>query len=358
MRLTEFKRTAAPRAKLLPPLLAALLFVAVGCDHKELCFDHLDHEERYSVGYRIDWQQEWQYSSADGVDWQADWWQYDFGMAYDDLRPGKPSGVKVQVYTNGRDNDVCNIAADGGIVGMPPGEHQILFYNNNTEYIVFNDISSLAEATATTRTRTRATYIGNALLENTKQEKTVNPPDFLFGHYVESYHAEKSLVPPQVRVSMKPLVFRYLVRYRFEQGLQYVAMGRGALAGMAASVYLTDGHTGVESATVLYDCELKPWGIEAVVNTFGVPNYPNPDYSRSGVSYGLNLEVMLTNGRMLNFDFDITAQIARQPRGGVIEVEGIKIPDELGQEGGGSFDVDVEGWGEFEDVVIDFGKNK
>jgi len=328
------------------------------CDHKELCLDHWDHALRYSVDYHMDWQREWQYTYEGGTDWQALWNQYGFGFDYDDMRPQTPSGIRVQVYTDGHGNEVSNIPADGGVVNMTPGEHQVLFYNNDTEYIVFNDISSSVQATATTRSRSRATYIGNSMMNNQQSENTINPPDFLFGHYVKSYSAEKTQVAPAVNITMKPLVFRYIVRYRFSHGLKYVALGRGALAGMAASVYLTDGHTGSDVATVLYDCEIKPWGVEATVNTFGVPNYPNPEYTRAAGRFGVNLEVRLTNGRMLSFDFDITGQMLRQPRGGVIEVGGIDIPDELGKEDSGTFDVDVGGWGDYEDVVIDFGNIK
>jgi len=339
-------------------MLAIIASALASCNNKDLCDDHWEHALRYRVDYRIDWQLDWQYTYDGSIDWQKDWANYDFGMTYDALRPIKPEGVRAQVYTDGHDNEITNIPADGGIVNMTPGEHQILFYNNDTEYIVINDIHSSAQATATTRARSRATYIGNSALESHEKENTVNPPDFLFGHYIKCYHAEKSQTAPIVNVAMKPLVFRYLVRYHFDYGLQYVGLGRGALAGMAGSVYLTDGHTGNDVATVLYDCEVKPWGVEATVNTFGVPNYPNPDYSRADASYGLNLEVRLTNGHILSFDFDITEQIAKQPHGGVIEVGGIKIPDELGKEDSGSFDVNVGGWGEYEDITIEFGNNK
>jgi len=326
------------------------------CDHKDLCYDHWDHSMRYSVDYRIDWQLQWQYPSDDGVDWKNDWLNHDFGMAYDDLLPPKPSGVRSQVYTDGQDNELSNIPADGGIVNMTPGEHQILFYNNDTEYILFNDMTSLAQASATTRSRSRSTYIGNKLMDSKKEENTVNPPDFLFGHFIDSYHAEKAQVAPVVDITMKPLVFRYLIRYHFVHGLEYVGLGRGALAGMAGSVYLTDGHTGSDAVTVLYDCTVKSWGVEAVVNTFGVPGYPNPDYSRASGIYGLNLEVRLKNGIILTYDFDVTDQIIRQPRGGVIEVGGINIPDDVGKEETGSFDVGIDGWGDFDDIIIDFGK--
>ena len=38
------------------------------------------------------------------------------------------------------------------VVGLRPGKHQLLFYNNDTEYIVFDDMYSYAAAKATTRT--------------------------------------------------------------------------------------------------------------------------------------------------------------------------------------------------------------
>ena len=43
-----------------------------------------------------------------------------------------------------------------------------------------------------------------------------------------------------------------------------------------------------------------------------------------------------------------------QPHGGVINIDGITITD---QEGGGTssgFDVDVEGWGAYKDIPINF----
>ncbi|MCM1521851.1 MAG: DUF5119 domain-containing protein [Muribaculaceae bacterium] len=337
--------------------LLALLWLS-SCNEKDLCFDHWDHASRYSVDFRASWVLDWQQPEGNGTDWEQAWGTHDFGMTYNSLRPTRPTGIRSQVYTDGHDNDNSNIPADGGIVDMTPGEHQILFYNNDTEYIVINDITSLASAKATTRSRSRSTYIGNSYVEGDAKENTVNPPDFLFGHYIPEYTAQKSHVPPIVDITMRPLVYRYLVRYRFKYGLGYVALGRGAMAGMAGSVYLNDGHTGDDAVTVLYDCYLTEGGVEAIVNTFGVPDYPNPEYSRASRKYGLNLEVRLTNGRILNFDFDISRQIEAQPRGGVIEVDGIEISDELGKDQSGSFDVDLEGWGEYEDVTIDFGNPK
>lgn len=111
---------------------------------------------------------------------------------------------------------------------MRPGEHSLLLYNNDTEYIVFDDMNSFASAKATTRTRTRASYAGNPYMENTV-ENTVNAPDMLYGNYMENYTAERKIEADELPVTMHPLVFTYLVRYEFSHGLEYVALARGAL---------------------------------------------------------------------------------------------------------------------------------
>lgn len=155
---------------------------------------------------------------------------------------------------------------------------------------------------------------------------------------------------------MKPLVYRYLIRYHFEGGAEYVSLARGALAGMAGNVFLTDGHTGPEPVTILFDAETTMWGAEAVVNSFGVPNFPNPDYTRAEF-FGLNLEIRLRNGVMVSYDFDITDQITRQPRGGVIDVYGIIVPEDLANdEDKGAFGVAVDDWGEYQDITLDLSK--
>ena len=111
-------------------------------------------------------------------------------MDYDALRPGTPGGLRVQVYNTDGTNNVVNIAAEGDIVQMRPGEHSLLFYNNDTEYIVFDDMQYYSKARATTRTRSRSSYIGNSYMEDS-EENTVNAPDMLYGDYMESNTAER-----------------------------------------------------------------------------------------------------------------------------------------------------------------------
>lgn len=336
-------------------LITGMLATLSSCEHKDLCFNHDEHAPKSTIRIDAEYEQEWQYTIEGAVEWKTyPGWESSFGMSYDVLRPDIPDGLRVQVYHTDGTNTIMNIAPEGDIVRIRPGEHSLLFYNNDTEYIVFDNMQSYSKARATTRTRSRSSYIGNSYMKN-RNENTVNAPDMLYGNYMESYTVERKTETDVLPVTMHPLVFTYLVRYEFSHGLEYVALARGALAGMAEAVWLNSGRTSEETVTVLYDCTLQDFGAEALVYSFGVPDYPNGQYTtRAERSYALNLEVRLKNGKILSFDFDVTDQVATQPRGGVLIVSGIEISDEDGMEGGSGFDVTINDWGEYEDVDIIF----
>lgn len=337
----------------IPLLFSGMLMLFSACEHKDLCFDHDIHAPESDVRVTAQYEKEWQYTYEGGTDWKSyPAWKNSFGMEYDSLRPGIPSGLRVQLYNADGSNDIVNIAPQGDVVYMRPGEHSLLFYNNDTEYIVFDEMQSFASAKATTRTRTRASYTGNAFM-GTASENTVNQPDMLYGSYVDSYTMVRSDAVKELSVTMHPLVFTYLVRYEFSHGVEYVSLARGALAGMAQSVWLNSGHTSKEAATILYDCTKEDFGAQALVRSFGVPDFPNEHYGKKAVNrYALNLEVRLKNGKVKSFDFDVTDQVAAQPQGGVIVVKGISISDDEGMEGGGAFDVTVEDWGDYKDIEL------
>lgn len=327
-------------------LYAATLLLLGGC-RKDLCYDHPDHAFSVQVNLTATWEQEWERSYQ--TDWQSVW-NPAWPQRYDDLRPDVPTGIRARIYTGGTAENEGNLSPEGGRLYMNEGTHDLLFYNNDTEYIVFNDIAALASASATTRSLTRGAF--EALHAG---ERTVNQPDMLYGAYMEEYTAEKTLAPTELPVTLRPLVYTYMIRYEFESGQQYVALARGALAGMAETVYLNDGHTGETAATVMFDCTLEDYGAEALVQSFGVPDYPGEHYGRNGTDgrrYSLNLEVRMVNGKFKTFEFDVTDQVKGQPRGGVIVVSGLSISNDEGLEGGGSFDVDVDGWGEWVDIPL------
>ena len=326
--------------------IALLCVLLTGC-RKDLCYDHDTHSYGVKVHVAADWEQEWERTYE--YDWEA-LWQESWGHLYDELRPEVADGIRAVVYTADGDYAENNLPSEGGRLPMNEGTHTLLFYNNDTEYIVFNDLPSSATATASTRTRTRTGFA-----ELHAGERTVNQPDMLYGAYVEEHTARRTLEADTLPLTLRPLTYTYLVRYEFSHGLKYVALARGALAGMAEQVYLSDGHTGDEAATVMFDATLTDWGAEAQVQSFGVPNYPGDHYTRAdgtAAHYALNLEVRLNNGKMLNYEFDVTGQVEGQPRGGVITVSGIEVSDEDWQGGSGAFDVEVDGWGEYIDIPL------
>ncbi len=335
-------------------LLCGILLLISSCEHKELCFDHYAHSPKSDVRIEAQYEKEWQYTYENGTDWyNYPSFAETFGVAYDELRPGIPEGLAIHIYNADGKYDEIHIAPERQVVRMPIGKHALLFYNDDSEYIVFDGMQSYVKARATTRTRTRSSYMGNPYME-TKSEVTVNPPDMLYGNYMESYEVERTIEPTLLPVTMHPLVFTYVVRCEFSYGAQYLALARGAMAGMAGSVYLHNGNTSDEVVTVLFDASVKDYGVQATVRSFGVPGFPNQHYSKTGKGgkYGLNLEVRLKNGKTKSFDFDITEQVETQPQGGVIVIKGLEITDEEGKEGGSGFNVDVSGWGDEEEIDL------
>lgn len=328
--------------------LIACIPLVVACEHKELCYDHNDHAHRYHINVVADYRLEWE-EYRGGTNWSQAW--PDNYIPYDSLRPKKPSGLRVINYSDDGQHNIHNIDPDGGIVTLYEGNNDILFYNNDTEYILFSRADNGASTRASTRTRTRASYIGNEYSND--NEETVNAPDMLYANFIDDHYAEKLLTAPDIEVTLHPLVFTYKIRYEFVAGLEYVALARGAISGMAKSVYMNTGYTSDEPATILFDAELTDYGVRALVNSFGAPGFPNGNYAtRAENKNGLNLELLLTNGRTMTFEFDITDQIAAQPHGGVITVGGIEVKKEDGVSGSGAFDVEVNDWGEYEDIPL------
>lgn len=333
------------------PLLILLPLMA-SC-RKELCYNHY---RTLSVGllYEHEWERDY------GMQHLLNWDSGFHGMEYDELRPVKPEWVMLVRFASDGSSTEKYMKVDGGDVIIPEDEGQsMMLYNGDTEYIVLSDLASASNARASATGRSRASL--TVISENHPNARTTNPPDILYSAYVKNpphveLHETKSMP-----VKMQPLVYTYVIRYEFEEGLEYVALARGALGGMAESVYLSDGRTSDNTSIILFDCETTSYGCMAKVRSFGVPGFPDEYYGQEArpmstdKKYTLNLEVMLTNGDIESFDIDISDQMAKQPRGGVITVKGfkVKVPISSGHDSG--FSVDVSGWGNHQDVDLPVG---
>lgn len=334
-------------------MAAAVMLPAFTSCRKELCYNHFR-----SVTASLSWEYAWErdYGKGHAENWDASY----HGFGYATLLPDKPESVTMLKYRPDETSpSTLYISADGGDINMGEGgEHSLLFFNNDTEYIVISDMATLPAARATTTTRTRSSL--GQIRELHPHERTMNPPDVLFASFVDKVPEIGIHETAPLPVRMQPLVYTYVIHYEFEHGLEHVALVRGALGGMAEAVYLRDGVTSEESATILYDCEFSGRGAIAKVRTFGVPGFPDEYYGRSTSSrserrYTLNLEVRLTHGAIKEFTFDVSDQMAMQPRGGVIDVGGIRVEDEENVGGGSGFEVSVDDWGDHEDIELPVG---
>lgn len=328
-------------------VLATVTVTLAGC-RKDLCYNHDEHSMSVKTYVDPTWEQEWERN--DIINWEERW-DENWSREYDEFRPEIATGIRCIAYDENEKAMESNLDDEGGRLPLAEGEYSLLFYNNDTEYIVFDQTTASATATATTRTRTRS---GFADLHD--GERTITPPDMLYGAYVRQHVAQKTWEPVSLPIEMRPLTYSYLIRYRFKSGQQYIAAAKGALAGMAEKVYLRDGHTDSSAATMMFDCKVDELGCTALLQAFGAPDYSYTEgYTADPEThhYTLSLEVVLHNGKRLPpYVFDISQAMRIQPRGGVIQVVDLEVSDEDGTEGGSGFDPDVDGWEDEIDIEL------
>lgn len=332
-------------------ILAAMLVmlpILASC-RQELCYDHYP-----TVDISFAWEREWErdYGQYHLNDWNAD----THGYEYDALRPPVPEWINVVRYFDDGQPHERFLKPEGARLVVEAGrESSMLLYNGDTEYIVLSDVASLneARATATSRSRSRASLA--AMYEKHQNARTTNPPDVIYSAYIDNVPAFKNHDRKEMPIKMQPLVYSYLITYEFEHGIEHVALARGAIGGMAEAVYLRTGVTSEESSIILFDCDIKPQGCQANVRSFGVPGFPDIYYGRTETTTPdrpctLNLEVMLRNGKTVEFNLDITDQMKDQPRGGVIKVSGLRIEDEQNKPASG-FEVEVTEWDDSGEII-------
>ena len=333
--------------------MTTLATALTGC-RKDLCFNHF-RSVTVETSYDTLWERD------NGVDVRSRWNDSILGHSYDEYTPAPGELVECLVYNKDEGTtDKIYINSTCQSISLPSGTNSLMFFNNETDVMEFYNLDDRKNAMCITVPRSRSTYT-----KASADEVTVAEPEMMYGCYLSDIddiqiHEERNL-----QAYMTPLVFSYVINIRFEHGIEYVALARGVVAGMARGVYLRDGGTTAETATIFFDdCEMNEYGLVTKLNAFGPPNYTDADFngpapsrsvakSASTGTQTLSLEVRLTNGTIKQYTIDITKQIALQPTGGLITVTGLRVEDDEAVGGNSAWDVSVDNWNE-ENVTLSY----
>lgn len=329
--------------------IAISLILLPGC-RQELVYEDVA-DNPYRLNMELEWVLDWEVNAD--YNWSDNWDDLGADNDYDYFRPRKPEGVAVILYNELNGNYVfskeLHLSSAGGSFSIEPTTRAILFFNDDSDYVVVNNLGSPHTVTASTGNHTNTSFT-----DLHKGERSVKQPDILYGSFMEITEEQilKGEIPDKVVIS--PLVYGYVIKYHIEKNLEYVKEATGALAGMAENVNIMTGTTSDSKATFVFECDKTSYGIGVQVMTFGIPSMQgfnskaSSDYSGQ---HDLRMIVKLTNGKTVTLDHDITDQIANQPKGGVITIPDINISDDM-VGGNSGFQPDVDDWGENTDIPL------
>ena len=293
------------------------------------------------------------------VMWQLNWainWQFNWNVsALGPVGYTPPASLRMHVFTHGPEGDpvshfVHNFVGDETQLEIFVGTHDLLFHNNDSEALLFQQDGDLGHVHSYTRklanglkASTQVLTIPQKLAGQTKApSEFVEPvnltPDNLFSLYnqnqvitdnLDDYEYIDGKYVLRIEGELYPSTFIYLFQIRLLNNDDRVigSAGGAALTGMSQGVDLMTRQTWEPTASYLMDVYMdKPQDmLGAKVFTFGIPGC-NP-YDAASVaaapdgSHYLVLNVSYVNGSNKNISLDVTDKIRELPLGGVIDLE-------------------------------------
>lgn len=320
------------------------------------------------------------------VMWQLNWainWQFNWNVtALGPVGYTAPASLRMHVFTHGPEGDpvshfVHNFMGDETQLEIFIGTHDLLFHNNDSEALLFQQDGDLGHVHSNTRklanglkASTQVLTIPQKLAGQTKApSEFVEPvnltPDGLFSLYdkdqvitdnLDDYEYIDGKYVLRIEGELDPLTYIYLFQIRLLNNDDRVigSAGGAALTGMSQGVDLMTRQTWEPTASYLMDVYMdKPQDmLGAKVFTFGIPGC-NP-YDAASVaaapdgSHYLVLNVSYVNGSNKNISLDVTDKIRELPLGGVIdlEIDVNDFPPDESAGGDGAFVALIGDWDE------------
>ena len=330
----------------------------------------------------------WDYETALGLDydWQAEWyygWDEEDKRLWGELGYAEPTIFNLRRYYTGNAPEAPHT---GVIANTVQGNHfegrydwgfwDILVWNqistlDGVQSLVFDEQSSLDSVTAHTNPSmlpsrynapkyTRAFYAPEPLFSSYEEDIDVNKD--LRGF---TFDPERNVWARTLTMLLRPITYIYLTQVilHSNRGRITAVDGSSNLSGMARTTTLNSGRAGDDAITVNYGVRLKhsmplvPYKtrneevadtVELVdivggrLMTFGIPGHRANHISRADEvqdthRHYMDLNMQFNNGLDSTFVFDVTDQVRRRYKGGVITVElnldTIPIPSRRGGSG-------------------------
>lgn len=369
--------------KLFVILVGLLLLTFIGCkrepvlhlyDAIEVDFDlpiidlslevYWDYEMSYDVHY--DWKAEWYYG-WDEIDQEI------FG----ELGYTQPSVFNLRRYYTGMVPYAPHTTVQSDVIYGSNfqgrynwGYWDILLWNDvNTidgvQSLNFDEATSLDYVTAFTNQTMHATRYNAP-----RYTRSFYAPEPLFSSYTQGIEIDPSLKDfeydpvrnvyvRRLNMVLEPVTYIYLTQIilHHNNGRITAVDGSSNLSGMARSVVLNTGKAGPDAITVNYSTRLKRdcfKNLESVdivggrLMTFGICNENGNNISRAsdvqdGIRHYMDCTMQFYNGMDSTFVFDVTDQVRKLYKGGVITVEldMDTVPTPL-RPGGSGFDAVVK----------------
>lgn len=366
------------------PMVLALM----SCEREPVLYLHHDNQVNFDFAViELSLDVYWDYNIGfnTSYDWRTDWyygWDDEDNRIFGHLGYVMPTAFNIRRYymgESGQDHhtqvESYHIEGHSYTGEFRYGYWDLLAWNEigqAVQSVVIDETSSLDSVIASTnQTMNQARY-------NPRYTHSFNQPEELFAGYEQNLNIDKNLkgftydsvrnvYVRRLNLQLEPRSYIYLTQIilHHNHGRVTGISGLSNLSGMARSTNLNTGVTGNDPVTVSYDVRMKR---DVTVNgeqvdiiggrlvTFGLCGLnPGAISTRSAPStrandrkrHLLDVDMQFNNGTDSTLVFDVTEQIARRFRGGVItidlDMDTVPIPH---RSGGSAFDAVVDDYDE------------
>ena len=365
--------------------VAVMVMMLTGCERKpEL---HLDYSGNINVDLPIvelELDVLWNYDAEaeTGYNWREEWyygWDDEDKSLFGEIGYSKPTLFQIRRYYTGEEAYAAHTSVLSDVLNgytysaaFDWGYWDLLAWNEITtsdgiQSLRFDEQTSLDYVTAHT-----GQTMNSAAYQAPKYTRSFYQPEALFSAYTQAVEINKNLDGftydesrgvwvKQLQMLLRPVTYIYLTQViiHHNNGRITGVDGNANLSGMARSVNLNTGVTGSDAITVYYNvrfkknCDMKGESVDIAggrLMTFGMCNVNGSRADETvddGKHHYMDVHMQFNNGMDSTFVFDVTKQVQKRYKGGVLTIEldadTIKIPT---RKGGSGFDAVVK---DFED---------